>query len=205
MIRVATLILLPLALTACAPKSGSVASARSEVAKTAEAKVDTTEPRSGDAASALSALGLTVFPQPQPRPAIVLEALDGKKLAVAGLHGKYVFLNFWATWCPPCREEMPSIQRMNDQLAGEDFAVYAISVGEPAATVESFLKKTPYSFPIVLDPEGQLSAIFAGRGIPTTYLLDRQGKAIAGIVGARHWDTDEVLTAFKALMATIAE
>lgn len=134
-------------------------------------------------------------------PDFTLQDLGGNSFTLSSTKGKVVILDFWATWCPPCREEMPSIQRMHDQLSGPDFAVYAVSVGEARSTVESFLKKTPYSFPMVLDPNGQVSAIFAGRGIPTTYILDRNGRAIAGIVGARPWDTEEVLTVFRNLMA----
>jgi thiol-disulfide isomerase/thioredoxin len=150
---------------------------------------------------ALEKLGLMVFPEPQTIPPIEFSSLAGKKVTLADYEGKYVFLNFWATWCPPCREEMPSIQRMNDALAGPDFGVLAVSVGEDRDTVSSFLKKTPFTFPIALDPHGKNSMMFVGRGIPTTYILDRQGRAIAGTVGGRAWDTPESLEAFKSLIA----
>jgi thiol-disulfide isomerase/thioredoxin len=207
MIRMTALFLLASALLGCTPKaeepvnrSSSQATAPS-AAESATTEEQSTEVDAASVFSALEGLGLTVFPEPQTIPAISLSALNGKPLTLAEQEGKYVFLNFWATWCPPCREEMPSIQRMNEALAGPDFAVFAVSVGEKPAVVESFLKKTPYSFPIALDPKGEISAMFAGRGIPTTYLLDRRGRAIAGVVGGRPWDTEEVLSAFKALMA----
>lgn len=207
MIGTVMLIVASLALSACAPKAEN--GAAQDAAQAARPVPETIQENlavpaafadGGAAVRALERLGLTVFPEPQPIPAIRLTSLDGKQLAVADLEGKYVFLNFWATWCPPCREEMPSIQRMSDELSGADFAVYAISVGETKATVQAFLKKTPYTFPIVLDPDGQISAMFAGRGIPTTFILDRSGRAIAGVVGARPWDTAEVFATFKALM-----
>jgi thiol-disulfide isomerase/thioredoxin len=149
----------------------------------------------------LENLGLMVFPEPQTIPPIEFTSFAGKKVTLADYAGKYVFLNFWATWCPPCREEMPSIQRMSDALSGPDFGVLAVSVGEDRDTVSSFLKKTPFTFPIVLDPHGENSMMFVGRGIPTTYILDRQGRAIAGTVGGRSWDTPESIETFRSLIA----
>lgn len=149
----------------------------------------------------LAKLGFTVFPSPQTIPAVVAATPNFGKIAVADLKGKYVFLNFWATWCPPCKAEMPSIEKLYRELAGDDFTVLAISAREPAKTVIDFLKKTPYGFPIGLDPAGTYSAVFAARAIPTSYILDRQGRAIAGITGSRDWATPEALAVFKALIA----
>jgi len=113
--------------------------------------------------------------------------------------GQVVLFNFWATWCPPCRTEMPSIQVLSDKLKGAAFEVMAISVAEKPETVAAFLKENPYSYPIYLDESGAASAPFAGRGIPTTFVLDKQGRAIAGLVGARSYDGPEVLGLFREL------
>jgi thiol-disulfide isomerase/thioredoxin len=202
MVRATAILVSVFAFLSCAPNSSRELQEKPPVASAEPNRMETATAVGGNssAVASLAALGLTVFPEPQPIPDIELVALDGTSMTLSAYEGKYVFLNFWATWCPPCREEMPSIQRMNDALAGEDFGVFAISVGEKKDTVASFLKSTPYTFPIALDESGAVSSMFAGRGIPTTYILDRQGRAIAGIIGARPWDGEEVFSTLKNLM-----
>jgi thiol-disulfide isomerase/thioredoxin len=150
-------------------------------------------------ASRLEALGFYVFPAPEPLPPFTVKTLSGADAGLKALSGKMVLLNFWATWCPPCKEEMPSIQVLHEKMKGSAFEVFAISVGEKAKTVTDFVKASPYTFPMYLDESGTASAPFAGRGIPTTFILDKQGRAIAGIVGSRAYDTPDVLTLFKEL------
>jgi thiol-disulfide isomerase/thioredoxin len=151
-------------------------------------------------ASRLEALGFYVFPAPEPLPPFTVKTLAGSDAGLNSLSGKMVLLNFWATWCPPCKEEMPSIQALHEKMKGTAFEVFAISVGEKAKTVTDFVKASPYTFPMYLDESGSASAPFAGRGIPTTFILDKQGRAIAGIVGSRSYDSPEVLTLFKELV-----
>jgi thiol-disulfide isomerase/thioredoxin len=126
--------------------------------------------------------------------------LNGETIKCSDLKGKIVFLNFWATWCPPCQAEMPSIERLYQQFDGTDFEILAVSVGENAETVNDFLSQTPYSFPIALNPEGNLGALYAARGIPTTYILNRDGTIIAAKIGAQAWDTQKVFDAFSQLL-----
>jgi len=150
-------------------------------------------------AADLEKLGFYVFPSPEPIPAFTVKTLAGADAGVSGLAGKVVLLNFWATWCPPCRQEMPSIQILHEKLKGSAFEVMAISVAEKPGTVTDFLKTNPYSFPMYLDETGSASAPFASRGIPTTFLLDKQGRAIAAIVGSRSYDGPELVALFKSL------
>ncbi|GAB1484475.1 hypothetical protein MASR2M78_32930 [Treponema sp.] len=149
----------------------------------------------------LAKLGFSVFPEPQDLPPFAVAGIKGGTTSISDFKGKYVFLNFWATWCPPCKKEMPSIQVLSDTLSGEDFSIFAISVGEKQETVTEFLKKNPYTFPIFLNPDNSLGSIFAGRGIPTTYIIDRRGRAIAGMIGSREWDDTETLSIFRSLLA----
>ena len=144
-------------------------------------------------------LGFYVFPAPEALPSFSVRSLGGVETGVADKAGKVVLLNFWATWCPPCRTEMPSIQVLSDKLKGTAFEVMAISVAEKPETITGFLKENPYSYPMYLDESGAASAPFAGRGIPTTFVLDKQGRAIAGLVGARSYDGAEVLDLFREL------
>ncbi|MBN1520084.1 MAG: TlpA family protein disulfide reductase [Spirochaetales bacterium] len=151
-------------------------------------------------AAKLEALGFYVFPTPEPLPALSVLNLDGTPTTSAVSRGKVTLLNFWATWCPPCRSEMPSIQILYDKTRDVAFDVFAVSVAEPRATVADFLKNNPdFSFPMYLDETGAASAPFVGRGIPTTFILDKQGNAIAGMVGARMYDGPEVIALFREL------
>ena len=150
-------------------------------------------------AARLEALGFYVFPAPEPLPLFSVRTLDGKEAGVADLAGKVVLLNFWATWCPPCRAEMPSIEALWKATRDEAFTVMAISVNEPKATVTGFLKDNPYGYPMYLDETGEASAPFASRGIPTTFILDKQGRAIAGLVGSRSYDGPEVTGLIREL------
>lgn len=154
-----------------------------------------------DARDLLRKAGLNVFPAPQSVPVFTVKKTDGKQVSLADYKGKYLLLNFWATWCPPCRAEMPSMERLNAAMAGKDFAMLAISVNEKESVVQAFLKKTPYAFDTAFDPAGTVSSQFVGRGIPTTYILDKEGRAIAGIVGGKEWDAPAVVDAFAKLAA----
>ena len=146
------------------------------------------------------ALGFYVFLTPvEVPPFSVQPRAGGPALTPSALKGKITLLNFWATWCPPCREEMPSIEKLQNALRGESFTVAAISVKEDSNTVEGFLKQYPYTFPIYLDPTGAASGNFVTRGIPTTFVLDKDARAIAAIIGSRPYDELEVVSLFRDL------
>jgi thiol-disulfide isomerase/thioredoxin len=148
----------------------------------------------------LEELGFYVFPKPEPLPPFGVQDLNSKAVGVDKLAGKVVLLNFWATWCPPCRAEMPSIEVLYKKTRDVAFDIMAVSVAEPKKTVTDFLKGNPqYTFPMYLDESGAASAPFAGRGIPTTFILDKQGRAIAGLVGSRMYDGPEVVSLFREL------
>ncbi|MFQ3546931.1 MAG: TlpA disulfide reductase family protein [Termitinemataceae bacterium] len=151
---------------------------------------------------ALQKAGFTVFPEPQTLPTIMVSDPTGKQIDIVNFRGSFVLLNFWATWCPPCRAEMPSMEQLYKTLQDEAFTIFAISTGEKPETVQNFLKANPHSFPIGLDPTGQLGAMFASRGIPTTYIIDTNGKAIGGAIGGRDWMNDQILEAFRLLLTT---
>ena len=151
-------------------------------------------------ADRLEALGFYVFPAPLEVPAFSIQPREGgSPIGPSEMRGKVTMLNFWATWCPPCREEMPTMENLQKAMKGEAFAIAAVSVKESSGTVDSFLKKNPYTFPIYLDPSGAASDNFVSRGIPTTFLLDKDARAIAAIVGSRSYDEPEVISLFRDL------
>jgi thiol-disulfide isomerase/thioredoxin len=144
--------------------------------------------------------GLTPVANPYPAPALRLTDLDGKQHDLANLKGKLVVVNFWATWCPPCRREMPSLERLNRRLAGQGLAVLAVDVGEDADTVFSFtgqLEPAP-SFPMLLDLDSTAMQAWKIKGLPTTFVVDPAGRVIFRAVGGREFDHEEVVRQFQA-------
>jgi len=104
-----------------------------------------------------------------------LEDLQGNKVTLSDLKGKKVFLNFWATWCPPCKAEMPDIEKLYQETKDSDLVILAVNVGEDKKTVQDFIKKNNYNFPILLDVKGEVSQLYQVTGIPTTYFIDTEG------------------------------
>ncbi len=149
---------------------------------------------------ALQDTGFTVFPEAQALPQIKVPGLDGKPIDIKDFAGSWVILNFWATWCPPCKAEMPSMEEFYKTFKNDKLTIFAISTGEKPDTVKNFIKANPHSFPIGLDSSGQLGATFASRGIPTTYIVNPEGKVIAGTIGGRDWMDNKTVEAFKALL-----
>ncbi len=113
-----------------------------------------------------------------------LAGLDGKTYSLDGLRGKVVLLNFWATWCPPCRREMPDLEKLYQALAPRGFVVLAVS-DEARGTVEKFLEGKGYTFPVLLDPGREVNSAFQVQGIPQSFVFDRQGKLVAQSIDMR--------------------
>lgn len=149
----------------------------------------------------LKNLGFHVFPQPVEIDPFTLPALTGGTLESKSLRGSIVLFNFWATWCPPCNREMPSIETLWNTLKGDGFAIVAISTGEKKKTVSDFIAKKGFTFPVYLDESSSMGRIYATQGIPTTYVLDKKGRVIAGIVGSTEYDNPELIKALKGMAA----
>jgi len=179
--------------------TGTVSSAASS-GDTATATTVSAAPRPWYADS-LEKLGFYVFPAPVDVGDFTVESAKGGSMSLSKEKGKIVLLNFWATWCPPCRAEMPSIQALWDKRKDKDFAIIAVSVGEQKDTVDKFIADNKYSYPIYLDPTGRLGSAFNASSIPTTYIIGKDGKVIAGTQGGHEYDSPEVIAAFDELMA----
>lgn len=113
--------------------------------------------------------------------------------------GKAVILNFWATWCPPCREEMPSMQRAHEAVSGDGIAVVAINVGEDADTILQFLTNYPVEFPLPMDLDSRVVQSYPVKGLPTTFVIDPQGRLAYVATGGREWDDPKLLDQVRAL------
>ena len=113
-----------------------------------------------------------------------LTSIDGKTYTLAGLKGRVVLLNFWATWCPPCRKEMPDMEKLYRELESKGLTVLAVS-DEDRETVTKFLEKNPYTFPVLLDAGRKVNTAFMVEGIPKTFIFDREGRLAVQSVDMR--------------------
>ena len=134
-----------------------------------------------------------------PAPDFDLQDPDGNPQRLADYQGRPVILNFWATWCPPCREEMPSMQRAHEAVAPEGIALVAINVGEDADTIEQFLASYPVDFPLPMDLDSRVVQSYPVKGLPTTFVLDPEGRLVYVATGGREWDAPELLDQVRAL------
>ncbi|WP_213194809.1 TlpA disulfide reductase family protein [Desulfuromonas sp. AOP6] len=123
-------------------------------------------------------------------PDFTLKNLDGESVSLSQFRGKVVFLNFWASWCPPCREEMPSMERLNEVFGSSDFVMLAVNVEDDGQrSVPEWLKKNPYTFPILLDPQGQEKMRYGVTAIPETFLINKKGVVVDRFLGAYDWSS----------------
>lgn len=136
-----------------------------------------------------------VHDEPRPLPSIRFRGPQGNTLTLADFHGQVVLLNVWATWCPPCREEMPSLDRLQAKLGGPGFAVVPVSVDrEGRILVEAFYAKNDIDqLGIYLNPANDITAELGAFGIPMTLLIDQYGREIGRMMGRMEWDTEAVI------------
>lgn len=146
--------------------------------------------------------GLTPLETPIPAPDLRLQDLQGKTIDLAQYRGRVVLINFWATWCPPCRREMPSMERLSQTLTGEAFSVLAVDVGESAEIIETFTGQldTTLSFPILLDTRSRTMQAWKVAGLPTTFLIDKQGRIVASAIGGREFDHPEIIRTIREML-----
>ncbi len=120
----------------------------------------------------------------KPAPDFTLLDLNGQPVSLSSLIGKPVLINFWATWCPPCRYEMPFIQEIHEEWADKGLVVLAINVGEDSSTVSDFIQENNYSLPVLLDTDQRAAFEYGIRYFPTTFFIDKDGIIQAIKVGA---------------------
>ncbi len=135
-----------------------------------------------------------------PAPDFTLEDTDGNKVSLTDLRGKVVLVNFWATWCPPCRAEMPSMDKLNEAMAGEDFVMLAINVEENGrSVVPEFLKKSTYKFSVLYDDQGIVQNLYGVYRFPESYVIRKDGVIDDKVIGAIDWAHPTTVEYFKDL------
>lgn len=140
----------------------------------------------------------TIAKQGTVAPDFNVEMFDGSHIRLSELRGKVVLVNFWATWCPPCREELTRVQaEIIDRFAGEDFVFLPIARGEEYDTVAAFRKRMGYTFPMGLDPDQRIFRRYANNYIPRNFLIDRDGKIILASIGYDKAEFEKLITTIE--------
>ncbi len=134
-------------------------------------------------------------------PNFTLPGLDGKMVSLTDYKGKVVFLNIWATWCPPCVEEMPSMEKLYQELKGKAFEILAVSIDASGAKdVLPFMKKYKLSFPALTDTRGAIKELYQTTGVPESIIIDKDGIIVEKVIGPRDWATPGAIRYFRNLI-----
>ncbi len=146
--------------------------------------------------------GLEPMAEPLPAKPLVLEQLDGEQFDLSEAEGRVVLVNFWAVWCTPCRAEMPSMEKLNQHFADNDFEIVAVDMGSSRKHIDAFLEDMDpaLSFTIVLDESGATASDWGVRGIPVSYVVDRQGRLVYRAVGERDWLSPSIVSTLQSLL-----
>jgi len=132
-------------------------------------------------------------------PDFTLPTLDGKEVKLSDYAGKIVFLNIWATWCAPCKEEMPSMQKLFELMRGKDFVMLTMSIDEKKETVEAFMKENKLTLPVALDQQQKVSPLYRITGVPESYIIDKSGMVIHHLIGPGDWSNPGIVNALSSL------
>lgn len=139
----------------------------------------------------------------KPMADFTLPNLQGREVQLAALRGKVVFINVWATWCPPCIEEMPTIQRLHERLHPKGLEILAVSLDVLGAqVVVPFMQTRRLSFTALLDTKSVVQRLYQTTGVPESFIVDKRGMLVEKIVGPRDWAHPQMLASFERLLAT---
>lgn len=158
------------------------------------------QPEAADLEQRFSRMGIVQPDKPVRARDITVESLDGAPAQLSEFRGKVVFLNFWATWCGPCRMEVKDIDRLNRTLRGEAFAVMAVDIQETEKQVTRFMRREGVDFPVYLDPDGNAARQWGVTGIPATFIVDPRGYVAGYALGPREWGSEESVELMRSLM-----
>ena len=135
-----------------------------------------------------------------PAPALTLKDLKGREHRLADYKGRVVLINFWATWCAPCRDEMPSMQRLKEKLAGRPFVILAVNLDEPESRIEKFLSQVKLDLPVLLDPGRRVAKAWDARILPASYVVGPDGRVRYTVVGEINWENEHIVARISELL-----
>ena len=148
----------------------------------------------------LKKLGIDKFDQNTPPSHFILTDLHGNPVSLRDLRGKVVFLNFWATWCPSCKLEMPAMEELHREFGNEGLVILAINYREDPEEIKAFFREHHLTFTALLDKEGKAFELYKTWSLPTTYLIDKDGEMVGRVIGYRDWDSKEARAFFHRLL-----
>ena len=144
-------------------------------------------------------VGVLKIPHPTAPVEITLKDPNGQQVSLSDLRGKIVFINFWTTWCLACVIEMPSMEKLHQKFKDKDFVMVAINLQESASKIKQFYKEYKLTFTTLLDSTGDVGAGLAIRSIPTTFILDKNGRILGKALGPREWEGRKSIALFEYL------
>jgi len=133
-------------------------------------------------------------------PDFTLQDLRGKPVSLRDLRGRVVFLNFWATWCPPCRLEMPAMEKLHQEFGNQGLAILAVNYREAPEEIKAFFKEHRLTFTALLDPEGKIFDLYQAWSLPTTLFINKNGEIVGRVVGYRDWHSEQARALFRQLL-----
>ena len=133
-------------------------------------------------------------------PSFELSSLNGEKIKLADFRGKVVFINFWATWCVPCKTEMASMEKLYQRFKGKDFEMFAISIDKDISPIKPYLDKYNLTFPVLLDTNNAVKIKYKFIGTPATYIVGKDGIILHNAIGPRDWSTEKIIEYFNHLV-----
>jgi len=146
-------------------------------------------------------LGIERPEKPIIAPDFTLEDLAGKRISLKSLKGNVVFLNFWATWCVPCRQEMPTMEKLHREYRKAGLEVLAVNFRETKEEAVKFVNELGLSFTVLLDEDGKVSEEYGVWSLPLSYFINRKGEFVGKVIGYRKWDSSEGKAFFQDLLA----
>lgn len=148
----------------------------------------------------LKKLNIETFDKKVSAPDFTLKDLYGNTVSLRGLRGRVVFLNFWATWCPACRLEMPTMEELHKEFGSQGLVILAINFQEAPKEVKGFFKEHNLTFTTLLDREGKVFDLYKAWALPSTYLINKRGEIVGKVVGYRDWHSDQARSLFRQLL-----
>jgi len=149
----------------------------------------------------LKPLDLVVYRPDTPPPPLIGQTVDAQSISLATLRGRVLLVNFWASWCLECRPEMPILERLHRESAARGLAVIGVNAREDKPAIGRYARQLGLTFPLVLDRDGKINAQYGVIGLPTTFLIGRDGRAVASAIGAREWASPPGRALIDALLA----
>ena len=160
--------------------------------------------RPGPASDAVPAFDV-IRGAPTPAAEFTIRDLDGRSVSLQEFRGRVVLLNFWATWCAPCREEIPAMQTLARDLGPQGLVVLAVNYEEDAETVQAFVRDTALGLPVLLDRDGAVARRYRVAGLPTSFFIDRRGAVVGSVIGFRDWAAPPAQAYVRGVLGAAAQ